>query len=312
MFKSKKLKLASLIGMFLLALLLVACGGDKEEDSNSEKNQTNGDGIELGQKTLKVPYVAWARETVSTHLLAAILEEVGYTVELSQVEAGPMYASVANGSADFHTSAWLPATHASYWEKYEDDLVKVNQVLDKAPLALAVPSYVDIDSIEDLKDNTELGEAVNWKIIGIDPGAGIMQNTEIALEEYGLDNWELVSSSEAAMLTELRKAIANEEPIIVPLWKPHWIFGVEDIKMLEDPKEIYGGEGDQIYTVARVGLEEDAPAAYRVLQNYTETYELVEQLMPLVHDEGKDPKEVAEKFLEDNPELLEKWTEGVK
>ena len=312
MFKSKKLKLASLIGMFLLALLLVACGGDKEEDSNSEKNQTNGDGIELGQKTLKVPYVAWARETVSTHLLAAILEEVGYTVELSQVEAGPMYASVANGSADFHTSAWLPATHASYWEKYEDDLVKVNQVLDKAPLALAVPSYVDIDSIEDLKDNTELGEAVNWKIIGINPGAGIMQNTEIALEEYGLDNWELVSSSEAAMLTELRKAIANEEPIIVPLWKPHWIFGVEDIKMLEDPKEIYGGEGDQIYTVARVGLEEDAPAAYRVLQNYTETYELVEQLMPLVHDEGKDPKEVAEKFLEDNPELLEKWTEGVK
>mgnify|MGYP001942888203 CR=1 FL=1 len=312
LFKSKKLKLASLIGMFLLALLLVACGGDKEEDSNSEKNQTNGDGIELGQKTLKVPYVAWARETVSTHLLAAILEEVGYTVELSQVEAGPMYASVANGSADFHTSAWLPATHASYWEKYEDDLVKVNQVLDKAPLALAVPSYVDIDSIEDLKDNTELGEAVNWKIIGIDPGAGIMQNTEIALEEYGLDNWELVSSSEAAMLTELRKAIANEEPIIVPLWKPHWIFGVEDIKMLEDPKEIYGGEGDQIYTVARVGLEEDAPAAYRVLQNYTETYELVEQLMPLVHDEGKDPKEVAEKFLEDNPELLEKWTEGVK
>src|SRR5690606_8944905 len=107
--------------MFLFGLLLVACGGDKGEDSNSEKNQTNGDGIELGQKTLKVPYVAWARETVSTHLLAAILEEVGYTVELSQVEAGPMYASVANGSADFHTSAWLPATHASYWEKYEDD-----------------------------------------------------------------------------------------------------------------------------------------------------------------------------------------------
>jgi len=87
------------------------------------------------------------------------------------------------------------------------------------------------------------------------------------------------------MITELRESIGNEQPIIVPLWKPHWLFGVEDLKMLEDPKEVYGGEGDQIYTIARKGLEEDAPAAYRVLENYSETYDILDELMPLVHDE---------------------------
>ncbi len=260
-----------------------------------------------------MPYVAWAREEISTHVLAAVLEDVGYNVEVSQVEAGPMFTSVADGDSDFHTSAWLPATHQSYWDEYGDDLEKVNEVLDKAPLALTVPSYMeDVNSIEDLIDNEELGESVDWKIIGIDPGAGIMQNTETAIEEYGLDDWELTVSSEAAMLAELQEAIANEEPIIVPLWKPHWIFGVEDLKMLEDPQEIFGGEGDQIYTVARKGLEEDAPAAYRVLQQYEETYEMVEELMPLVHDEGQDVEEVAQQFLDDNPDLLEEWTEGVK
>src|SRR5690625_5777127 len=73
---------------------------------------------------------------------------------------------------------------------------------------------------------------------------------------------------------------------IVPLWKPHWIFGAADvdIKMLEDPKEIYGGDGDQIYTVAREGLEEDAPAAYHILEQYDESYEMLEELMPLVQD----------------------------
>lgn len=316
----RKFRFASIISMFLLAIFLVACGGDDgaeetEQDTGSEETKTPSEegGLEIGQEDLTLPYVAWARETISTHLLAAILEDVGYNVEVTQVEAGPMFTSVADGSADFHTSAWLPATHASYWEQYEDDLVKVNEVLDKAPLALTVPTYMeDINSIEDLKDNTELGESVNWEIVGIDPGAGIMQNTETVLEEYELDNWEVVPSSEAAMLTELRKAIENEEPIVVPLWKPHWIFGVEDLKMLEDPKEIYGGEGDQIYTVARQGLEEDAPAAYRVLENYSETYEMVEELMPLVHDEGQDPADVAQQFLDDNPDLLEEWTEGVK
>src|SRR5690625_1148020 len=314
----KRTKLFSFMLLLVLSLALVACGGaDDGATDTGDTSEEAGDSsellLDLGQENLSVPYVAWARETISTHLLAAILEDVGYNVEVKQVEAGPMFAGVAEGTEDFHTSAWLPATHASYWEEYGDDLVQVTEVLDKAPLALTVPSYVeDINSIEDLKDNEEFGEAVNWEIIGIDPGAGIMQNTQTVIEEYGLDNWTVVESSEAAMLTTLRENIENEEPLIVPLWKPHWIFGVEDLKMLEDPKEIYGGEGDQIYTVARKGLEEDAPAAYRILENYVEDYDLVEELMPLVHDEGQDPADVAREFLENNPDKLAEWTEGVR
>lgn len=313
----KRTKFFSLVLVAVVALVLAACGGTDDGDADTgDGDTTEADGellLELGQEDLSVPYVAWARETISTHMLAAILEEVGYNVEVKQVEAGPMFTGVAEGTEDFHTSAWLPATHANYWEEYGDRIDQVTEVLDKAPLALTVPAYVeDINSIEDLKDNEEFGEAVDWEIIGIDPGAGIMQNTEVALEEYGLDNWSIVESSEAAMLTELREAIANEEPIIVPLWKPHWIFGVEELKMLEDPKEIYGGEGDQIYTVAREGLEEDAPAAYKVLENYVEDYDLVEELMPKVHDEGQDPADVAREFLDENPDKLEEWLDGVR
>src|SRR5699024_1122750 len=211
-------------------MLLAACGGGSDEEGNTDSSNDEGsgetsEGPEIGQQELTQPYVAWARETVSTHMLGALLEMVGYDVELKQVEAGAMWSSVADGSADFHTSAWLPATHAPYWEQYSEDIVKVKQVLDEAPLALGVPSYMeDVNSIEDLKDNEELGESVDWTVTGIDPGAGIMQNTEAAFEEYGLDNWELTSSSEAAMLTTLQSAVEDEEPIIVPLWKPHWIF----------------------------------------------------------------------------------------
>src|SRR5690625_7528331 len=108
-----------------------------------------------------------------------------------------MYSIDTDGSADFNTTAWLPATHATYWEEYEDDLVRVNQTIDSAPLALTVPSYVeDGNTMEDLKDNEEFGESVDWEIVGIDPGAGIMQNTEEALDEYELDKWDLTTSSD--------------------------------------------------------------------------------------------------------------------
>ena len=319
---SRKLRLVGLAFVLALSMLLAACGADNTDDGAetgpAEGEDTTGteteesSGVELGQTDLTIPYVAWARETPVSYLLAAVLEDIGYNVTVTQVEAGPMWSSVADGSADFHASAWLPATHASYWEEYQDDLVQVNQVLDKAPLALAVPSYVeDINSMEDLKDNTEFGDAVDWTITGIDAGAGIMQNTETALEEYGLDQWELLASSESAMIAELKSAYEKEEPIIVPLWKPHWVFGVMDMKMLEDPKEIYGGDGDQIYIVARKGLEEDAPAAYKVLEQYTEDYDMVEELMPPIFDEDRDPEEVVREFIDNNPDLVAEWTEGV-
>ncbi|RYG72290.1 glycine betaine ABC transporter substrate-binding protein [Lentibacillus lipolyticus] len=310
--------------LLTLSMLLAACGGNGEEEENnasaseesseesSEGSEESSGELELGQENLTQPYVAWARETISTHMLGALLEKVGYTVELKQVEAGPMFSSVAEGSSDFHTSAWLPATHASYWEKYEGDIVKVKQVLDKAPLALTVPSYMeDVNSIEDLKGNEELGKSVDWKVTGIDPGAGIMQNTQEAFKEYGLDNWELTTSSEAAMLAELQSAIENEEPIIVPLWKPHWAFGPMDLKMLEDPKEIYGGDGDQIFTVARKGLKEDAPRAYKVMEQYDENYDMLEKLMPKVFQEDRDAAEVVQEYIENNPDQVDKWLEGI-
>src|SRR5699024_11737856 len=101
-----------------------------------------------------------------------------------------------------------------------------------------------IYTIKDLKGNEELGEEVDWTIVGIDPSAGIMESTQEAIDHYELENWELQESSEAAMISELQKKMDNEEPILVPLWKPHWSFAEMDLKMLEDPDEIYGGDGD--------------------------------------------------------------------
>ncbi len=305
----KKFRFMSLALIFMLSIVLVACGGgddDASEDAEETDTTEESDGLEIGQEDLKIPYVAWARESISTEMLSNLLEQVGYNV-------GPMWSSVADGSADLHTSAWLPATHASYWEEYEDDVVKVNETVESAPLALTVPSYVeDVNTMEDLKTNEEFGDSVDWEILGIDPGAGIMQNTEEALEEYELDEWNLTPSSEAAMLTELQTAMENEEPIIVPLWKPHWAFGDMDLKMLEDSKDVYGGDGDQIYTVARNDLEEDAPRAYKVLEQYSESYDMLDEMMPKVYVDEEDVEDVVQEFIDENPDLVDEWLDGVE
>ncbi|TMN23030.1 glycine betaine ABC transporter substrate-binding protein [Lentibacillus cibarius] len=312
----KNLKLLGLAAALLLAVTLVACGGgDNEGESDNSGDSGNGDegdsasGVELGEKELEVPYVAWAGAIARTPLVEQVLEDVGYTVETKQVDAGAMWSSVANGGSAFMTASWLPATHKSYQEKFGDDVEDIGNFVDQAPLALTVPSYMDIDSVEDLKDNEELGEAVDWTITGIDPGAGIMQNTTTALEEYGLDNWELQRSSEGAMLSQLQKKIEDEEPIIVPGWKPHWMFAELDLKMLDDPKEVYGGDGDRVGAIANKNFKEDSPAAYKVLKRLTEDYneEIENELLVKIND-GAEPEDAAKQFIEDNQDLIEKWT----
>ena len=46
-------------------------------------------------------------------MIGKVLEQNGYDVTLSQVEVGPMFAGIANGSADAMVSAWLPGTHTN-------------------------------------------------------------------------------------------------------------------------------------------------------------------------------------------------------
>lgn len=299
----KKIYFIGIGVILLLSLGLTACGNDSNDENSDD---------ELGDKDITIPYVAWADYEARLHVIAQVLEDVGYNVELQEVEAGPMFTSIADGSADF-TSMWLPATHTNYWDEYEDDISKVNQVLDKAPLSVAVPEYMadDVESIEDLKDNDELGDSVDWTITGIDPGAGIMSMTEKAMDEYDLDNWELQESSESAMLSVLKDTYDNEEPIVFTGWEPHWMFGTWDLELLDDPKEVYGGDGDQIFLVARDDFEDDSPAAYQILEQYTEDYDQLNELMGQIH-ETDDPQKVAQKFVEENPDKVEEWTEGIE
>ncbi|SFD36821.1 glycine betaine/proline transport system substrate-binding protein [Lentibacillus persicus] len=317
----KKFRFWGLAAALVLAITLAACGGGSDEGSGDESgdsgNGESGDSsgnesVELGESELSIPYVSWAGAIARTPLVQQVLEEVGYTVETSQVDAGSMWTSVANDDASFMTASWLPATHTSYQEQYGDDVEAIGEFVAQAPLGMTVPSYMDVEAIEDLKGNEEIGEATDWTITGIDPGAGVMQSTQDAIDTYGLENWELQSSSEGAMLSELQSAIENEEPIIVPGWQPHWKFAEMDLKMLEDPEEVYGGEGDRIEAVAHTSFKEDSPAAYEVVQRLTEDYdtEMENELLVAIND-GGDPAEVASQFLEDNPDLLEKWTEGL-
>ncbi|TGB01448.1 glycine betaine ABC transporter substrate-binding protein [Halobacillus salinus] len=159
------------------------------------------------------------------------------------------------------------------------------------------------------EETANVGEEIDYTITGIEPGAGITQATENAIEEYdSFKGWNQETASTAAMLTALGEAIDNEEPVIVAGWSPHYMFAKYDLKYLEDPKEVYGGV-EIIKTITRKGLKEDMPEAYEVLDRFHWEPADMEQVM--LDAQEMDFEEAAQKWVNNNEDKVAEWTEGV-
>lgn len=198
--------------------------------------------------------VIWLECIANSHLCKVVLEEKGYKVNLINVNVGPVFTSIAKGDADVFLEVWEPVTHKVYLDKFGDQLEKVGQIYPEGVIGLVVPSYVTINSIDELNS---VKEKLDGKITGVDPGAGMMGLTVDIIEEYGLD-YELIPSSEAGMLASLQRAYKKKEWIVVVGWKPHTKFSRYDLKILEDPKKI-SGEPETISVFAQKGWSERCP-----------------------------------------------------
>ncbi|EFI83252.1 glycine betaine ABC transporter substrate-binding protein [Listeria grayi] len=157
-----------------------------------------------------------------------------------------------------------------------------------------------------------LGKQINYTITGIDAGAGIMLSTQNAIKGYKLDkdNWQLQTSSTAAMTSTLEKAIKDKRPIVVTGWTPHWMFTKFDLKFLKDPKNIYG-KAENIHTFVRKGLKKEKPSAYELLDNFNWTSKEMSEVMLAVNN-GEDPEKAAKDWIKKHPEKVAEWTKGIK
>lgn len=289
--KQNKIIAGILIGLLAVALVLTAgCTGSG--DSGAQTSE---------QKSIDIGYVLWDSEIASTNVLKQVFEKDGYDVTLTAVDAAPLYQALANGDVDCTISAWLPRTHEAYMEKYGDQIDLVGRNMEGTRIGLVVPSYVTIDSIDELNNVTD---KFDGKIIGIEPGAGVMAATEDAISDYGL-NYTLVSSSSAGMASALKKAADDGDWIVVTGWTPHWMFSRWDLKYLDDPKGVYGG-AEYIGTLARQGLAQDDPEAYGILQRFNWTSDDMQSVM-LDIEGGTSETDAAQKWVDAHPDQVNAW-----
>lgn len=255
-------------------------------------------------KPITIGYIPWDEDIAATQLWKAMLEKKGYQVTLRQVDAGPLYTGLGQGDIDLFLDAWLPATHADYYNKIKKNVQDIGTWYDDTTMQLAVLKDDPANSVADLK-----GQAARYKnrVVGIEPGAGEMKIVKNkVIPGYGLGDYKLVASSTSAMLAELNRSAQTKQPIVVTLWKPHWAYTKYPIKVLTDPRKAFG-DAEKLHMLGRKNFAKDYPELTGWLKKFKMTDKQLFPLEDLVMNKykGQEAKGVAE-WLKANPDFEKK------
>lgn len=329
MFKRAKV-LASLATA--TALVLTGCGASNEGGGDQESGGGATDAAESpwadcdmtegvadvssvehsADKNISIAaFNGWDESWATAHILKAVLGEEGYTVEIKALDAAPAYTAVAQGSVDLLTDGWLPITHDDYLAEYGDKLESLGCWYDNAKLTIAVNEDSPAKTIADL---AEMGDEYNNTIVGIEPGAGLTKQTkDVAIPEYGLDDYTFTTSSTPAMLAAIKKSQADGENIAVTLWRPHWAYAAFPMRDLEDPEGAMGG-AEFIYSFATKGFEQEHPYAAQLVKNLILNDERLASLENVMFGEdnfnGSDNDAAVAQWLGENPDFVEQLKAG--
>jgi glycine betaine/proline transport system substrate-binding protein len=254
------------------------------------------------ERTLRMVYTDWSESVAITYLSYVLLEEkMDYKVILKLTDVESAYNEVASEEADIFADAWLPETQKKYYDEHSEAIEMVGITYPEARTGFVVPEYSELNTVTDL-------ENYEHPIIGIDPGAGVMQKARAAIDEYSLSA-PLLELSEEEMVQHLADSIKRRKDIVVTGWEPHWIFARYEVRFLKDPDNIFG-EREKIYTIAHKNLEAVHPNAVR----FFERMQLSEnQLNDLVYQVrlSEDPVKGVKAWIDQNEYIVNQWTKNL-
>jgi len=318
------------------ALLLAACSDVQEDGGGGDGGATGGGGAavaQCGSDPIRIAVNPWTGSAVNANVAKVIMEqEMGCTVELVEIDEFAQFPALAQGDLEATLEVW-PSGHAEDYATYiEGD----GSVVDGGELGVIgnigwfVPTYLveenpDLATWEGLQGNEVMFATAETEpqgqFLAGDPS--FVSYDEEIIENLGLDLEVVYSGSEAALLTALDAAYANQDPLLMYFWSPHWAqakYALTEVGLpayneeCEDAALNRDGDGyacdyadDILYKAFTADLEERDPAAFAFLSAMSYTNEDQNSIALAIDDGGMSPEEAAQQWVDEHEDVWSAW-----
>jgi glycine betaine/proline transport system substrate-binding protein len=265
-------------------------------------------------KTVRLAEPGWNDLAFTSGTMVALLKALGYDASSNLLGTEVIYQSLASNNLDVFLGYWDPAM-ITYAEPYEKDgtVERVGVNLTGAKYTFAVPDYVYDAGVHDIADLTGHADQFESQMYGIEPGSNQLMFDIIADPKFALTGWNVVESSETAMLAEVERKVANQEFVVFQGWAPHPMNTRFKMKYLTGGDAYFGPDfgAATVSTQVRKGYLEECPNVGQLLKNLVFTIDFENEGMGLLINDGMDPLDAGTRMLQTHPEVLAPWLEGV-
>ncbi len=277
----------------------------------------------------------WTGQLITTNIMAAVLEEAGYNVELVQADYLAQFAGLKTGDLHVAMEMWETTGREAMDEATATGLV-VNlgstgleaieewwyplYMKERCPglpnwEALKDPACAEaFATVETAPKGRYLGGAVTW--------GGFDDERVVAL---GLPFEVIHAGTDAALFAELESAYQRQAPIIMWVYAPHWAPLKYEGEWVEFPPytpECYndpawginpdmaydcGKPRGPIWKVAWAGLAEKWPGAARAIEAFHVTNDEMGAMIAAVDLDGRSVEDVVDEWMAANEARWSAW-----
>ena len=258
--------------------------------------------------------LGWTDIALTNTTAEVILDALGYDASQTLLGLGVAYSALKENDMDVFLGNWRPVQDEEYKSYFDEGSVEVLGVnLEGAKYTLAVPQYVADQGVKSFDDLAAHADKFGSKIYGIEAGSNKPLLDMVAANRHGLGEWQIIESSEAAMLTQVANSVADKGWVVFLGWEPHPMNLDYKITYLSGGDIEFGPNfgGATVRTIARKGFSTECPNAAKLFANlaFDLTYE--NYGMRMILGEGKSADEAAREMIKRNPDKLAKWLDGV-
>lgn len=251
---------------------------------------------------------------------------MGYQTQLMRVEEQPSWQALDQGELDVILENW---GHEDLMELYgpqgNGTVVEGGSTGNEGEIGWYMPAYLaeenpDLLNYEGLRENTDLFRTAETGDSGefLAGAPGFVSQDQGMINAFDMDLEIVYAGTEAAQITEVQKRYANQEPVLFYSNSPHWLHEQLDLVKVDFPDHYEGCDADLEYIdcgypiydlnkIFRSGFVDDDNAAYQFLANWEWTNSDQNQVAGMIADEGMDPTDAAQAWVDENPEIWKPW-----